>query len=304
MAINQLLAMRVFVRVVETGSFNLTASQLSLPRSTVSKLVSDLEKHLGIRLLHRTTRTLSVTAEGRTYYAQAVNLIDALDQADSLVRGTRLKPSGHLRIDVPAIFAERLLIPRLPDFHQQYPDLTVAIGVSDRPINLVSEGVDCVIRLGELSDTSLIARKLMELEYVACASPAYLSRKGIPGSPGELQRGEHQMVGYFYAGSGKTEPLLFMRGDEHYEITQSAFSANGAGGIIALMLAGLGIGQPLRPFIQPLLDSGQLVTVLETWQRPAVPVHVVYPQNRHQSARLKVFVDWLIDTFRDAEVVP
>ena len=298
MAINQLLAMRVFVRVVETGSFNQTASQLSLPRSTVSKLVSDLEKHLGTRLMHRTTRTLSTTTEGQLYYTQAVNLLDALDQADSLVGGTRLKPSGNLRIDAPAVFAERLLIPRLPDFHQQYPDLTLAIGVSDRPINLVSEGVDCVIRMGALSDTSLVARKLMDLQYVTCAAPDYLARKGTPLTPGELQTDAHQRIGYFYAGNGRSEMLVFSRDSECYEIGKSTFSANGAGGMIELLRSGLGVGQALRRLVQPDLDAGRLVEVLGDWRRPDVPVHVIYPQNRHQSTRVKVFVEWLITTFR------
>ncbi|MCK4141945.1 LysR family transcriptional regulator [Ralstonia pseudosolanacearum] len=289
--------MRAFVRVVETGSFSRASDQLALPRSTVSKLVTDLERHLGIKLMHRTTRTIAVTTEGLEYYNQAMRLIVDVDAVDNAVRGKTLKPSGHLRIDAPVSFANILLIPALPDFHRKYPDVTIALGISDRTINIVGEGVDCVIRAGELQDMTMIGRKVTDLHFATCASPSYLKRMGIPSSPIELRK-NHVQAGYFFAATGKPEPLVFEKGGERYEVDNCEFSTNEGNGLVNLMRAGLGIGQHLRRFLQPHLDSGELVEILEDWSRPSIPLHAIYPPNRHQSARLKVFVDWVTDTFK------
>lgn len=298
---NQLLAMRAFVRVVETGSFSRAADQLTLPRSTVSKLVTDLERHLGIKLMHRTTRTVATTAEGLEYYNQAMRLIADVDAVDNAVRGKKLKPNGHLRIDAPASFANCLLIPALPDFHRKYPDVTIALGISDRTVNIVGEGVDCAIRAGELHDMTLIGRKIAELQYVTCASPSYLKRMGTPSSPIEL-RVNHVQAGYFFAATGKPEPLVFENGGDRYEIDNCEFSTNEGNGLTELMRAGLGIGQHLKRFVQPYLDSGELVAILEDWSRSPIPFHAIYPPNRHQSARLKVFVDWVLNKFKETPV--
>lgn len=300
-AVNQLLAMRAFVRVVETGSFSRAADQLALPRSTVSKLVTDLEAHLGIKLMHRTTRTVTTTAEGLEYYNHAVRLVAEVDIADNAVRGKKLKPRGHLRVDAPTLFANCLLIPALPDFHREYPDVTLALGISDRTVNIVGEGVDCAIRAGELRDSTMIARQIFELPYATCASPFYLERMGVPSSPEDL-RANHDQVGYFSAATGKLEPLIFDNGMDRCEINECEFSANEGNGHIEMMLAGLGVGQTLRRFVQPFVDSGELVPVLDDWTRPAIPFHVIYPPNRHQSARLKVFVDWILSRFEEVRL--
>lgn len=293
---NQLLAMRAFVRVVETASFSRAADQLALPRSTVSKLITDLERHLGIKLMHRTTRTVGTTSEGLEYYNQAVRLIADIDAVDSAVRGKKLKPRGHLRVDAPASFANCLLIPALPGFRREYPDVTIALGISDRTVNIVGEGVDCAIRAGELQDMAMIARRIFDLCYVTCASPNYLERMGVPSSPADLPA-NHVMVGYFNAATGKPEPLIFDNGAERHELDEHMVATNEGNGLIGMMLAGLGVGQHLRRFVQPYLDSGELVAVLDDWTRPAIPFHIVYPPNRHQSARLKVFVEWVLNEF-------
>ncbi|WP_256595117.1 LysR family transcriptional regulator [Pseudomonas sp. S5D5] len=293
---NQLLAMRAFVRVVETGSFSRASDQLGLPRSTASKLINDLEMHLGIKLMHRTTRALAPTSEGLEYYRHARRLVAELDEVDSAVRGQTLKPSGHLRVDAPASFANCLLIPALVDFHREYPDITVALGISDRSVNIVGEGVDCVIRAGKLEDMAMIGRKVTDLEYLTCAAPAYLERRGVPVSPQDLAQ-HHHSVGYFFAGSGKPEPLIFEQGDTRIEVENCAFSTNEGNGLKEMLLAGLGVGQHFKAIVQHYVDTGQLVSVLPHWSRPATPLHILYPPNRHQSARLKVFADWVIGTF-------
>ncbi|NWB27955.1 LysR family transcriptional regulator [Pseudomonas gingeri] len=290
--------MRAFVRVVETASFSRAADQLALPRSTVSKLVTDLERHLGIKLMHRTTRAVATTSDGLEYYNHALRLIADVDAVDTAARGRTLKPGGHLRIDAPASFAHCLLIPALADFHQEYPDISIALGISDRTVNIVGEGVDCVIRAGQLDDMTMIGRALFELQYVTCAAPAYLARRGIPAIPDDL-REQHVQAGYFFAATGRPEPLIFTRGGERHEVGQCAFSTNDGHGLMEMMLAGLGVGQHFRRIVQPWLDTGELVPVLEDWSRPAMPFHLVYPPNRHQNARLRVFIDWVIQTFSE-----
>ncbi|MCP2052586.1 UNVERIFIED_ORG: DNA-binding transcriptional LysR family regulator [Pseudomonas fluorescens] len=293
---NQLLAMRAFVRVVDTGSFSRASDQLALPRSTVSKLITDLEKHLGTQLMHRTTRALAPTLEGLEYYRHARRLVAELDEVDSAARGQILKPGGHLRVAAPASFANCLLIPALVDFHREYPDITIALGISDRAVNIVGEGADCVIRAGKLEDMAMIGRKVADLEYLTCAALSYLARRGLPESPEDLVN-NHLKAGYFFAGSGKPEPLIFERGQQRIEVNDCAFSTNEGNGLKEMLLAGLGVGQHFKSIVQYYLDTGQLVEVLPGWSRPATPLHILYPPNRHQSARLKVFTEWVIRTF-------
>lgn len=293
---NQLLAMRAFVRVVEAGSFNRAADQMGMPRSSLSKLVSDLEQHLGAKLIHRTTRTVSVSAEGLEYFHHAEQIIASVDAADTSVRGKKHKPRGHLRIDATVSFAHRLLIPALPDFHREYPDITLSLGINDTTINIVSEAVDCVIRAGALSDMSMIGRKLFELDYVTCASPDYLARYGEPASPEDL-RDNHSIISYFYAATGKPLPLVFAANGDTQEIYASQFAVNEGEGVMNMLLAGLGVGQHLRRFAQPHIDSGKLIPVMTRWNQPRLPFHLVYPPNRYQSARLRVFVNWMIERF-------
>ncbi|OAE13320.1 LysR family transcriptional regulator [Pseudomonas simiae] len=293
---NQLLAMRAFVRVVDTGSFSRASDQLTLPRSTVSKLITDLEIHLGIKLMHRTTRALAPTLEGLEYYRHVRRLVAELDEVDSAARGQILKPGGHLRVDAPASFANCLLIPALVDFHREYPDITIALGISDRAVNIVGEGVDCVIRAGKLDDMAMIGRKVADLEYLTCAAPGYVARRGLPDSPEDLQH-NHLKIGYFFTGSGKPEPLIFEKGGQRIEVNDCGFSTNEGNGLKEMLVAGLGVGQHFKSIVQYYLDTGQLIRVLPDWSRPVTPLHILYPPNRHQSARLKVFTEWVIRTF-------
>ncbi|UKJ23751.1 LysR family transcriptional regulator (plasmid) [Enterobacter mori] len=294
---NQLMAMRAFIRVVEATSFSRAANQLDMPRSTVSKLVTDLETHLGVRLIRRTTRTVSITAEGQEYYLYAVRLIAGIDDADNALRAKKEKPRGHLRLEVQVTFAYAYLIPALPEFYREFPDITLALGINDRMVNIVGEGVDCAIRGGKIQDQSVIARQLTSMNYVTVASPAYLAAMGFPRSPEDLQS-NHRRINYLFSSSGKTEPLLFNRGAEHTEITGCQFSASEGSGMRDLILAGLGIGQHLQEFIQPQLSSGNLVQILPEWHRPALPFHIIYQPDSHQNVRLRAFVEWATSRFR------
>lgn len=299
---NHLLAMRIFIRVVEAGSFIGAANQLQLPRSTVSKLFNDLEKHLATRLMNRTTRNISITPEGEEYYRRAARIVAEIEDADNAVRGKKVEPRGHLRIEAHPTFAQHILIPQLPDFHRRYPQITIAIGISNRAANIIGEGVDCAIRAGGIGDESLVARHLFDAEMLTCASPAYLARMGVPKQPEEL--GRHILVGFFSHVDAKMKPLIFDQASRREVIKTLSFSSNEDNGQIALMLAGIGVGQNLRTVIQPYLETGQLVEVLSDWTHPALPFHVVYPTSRHQSTRRKVFVDWLIERFQKVEGSP
>ena len=298
---NQILSMRTFIRVVETGSFSRAAEQLALPRSTISKLISDLEAHLGIKLLNRTTRNVAATAEGMAYYQEALRLIADMDAVDNAMRANKHKPQGHLRIDVPSTFATQLLIPALANFRHQYPDITFALGISDRAVNIIGEGVDCVIRAGRLDELAMVGRHLVELDYITCASLSYLEKYGTPHHPSELET-KHTRLGYFIAANNQPMQMVLEKGSERFEMSGGSYSANDGNGLLAMMLADLGVGQHFARCVQPYIDDGKLVPILTDWTRPGMQFHILYPPNRHQSTRLKVFIEWLLATFNDSHL--
>jgi DNA-binding transcriptional LysR family regulator len=294
---DQLLAIRVFVRIAEAGTFAKAADALGIPRPTVTKLVQELERHLGAKLLQRTTRRVTVTAEGAAYYERVVHLIGELDAVDALVARTRAQPKGRLRVDIGSSLANLILIPALPSFREQYPDIQVSLGVSDRPVDLIGEGVDCVIRGGILADTSLVARRIAELDYVTCASPSYLASYGTPQHPAELNQ-KHGLISYFSSLTGRPFPLLFERGGETLEITGNpAAAVNESTAHLTSLLAGLGISQTFGFMARPHITHGTLIPLLEDWRRPRHPLHVLYPSNRHLNAKLRVFADWVANVF-------
>lgn len=296
---DQFLAMKAFIRVADTGRFAKAADQLNLPRSTVSKLIADLEDHIGAKLIHRTTRTLVVTPEGADYYQRAKRLIDELEDMDNAARELRAQPKGHLRVDIGSSLANRILIPALPDFRRRFPHIEVHLGVSDRPADLIGDGIDCVIRGGVLENTSLIARKICELEYVTCASQGYVDAHGLPLHPADMAK-DHELVSYFSSLTGKPFPLIFTRGDEHLEVASNAIIAvNESTAHQTAIQHGLGIGQTFEVMVRPYLGDGTLVRVLQEWTRPAHPLHLLYPPNRHLNARVRVFADWAAGVFEN-----
>ena len=294
---DQLLAIRTFVRIAESGTFAKAADALRLPRSTASKLIADLEDHLGTKLIQRTTRSVNVTPEGAGYYERAVRLLAEVDEMDAIAANTRAQPKGRLRVDIGSSLANFILIPALPDFRALYPEVEVHLGVSDRPADLINEGVDCVIRGGALADTSLIARRICELDFVTCAAPSYLARHGTPARPSDLEQG-HVLSSYFSSLTGKPIPLYFHRGDEVSEINvRSMVAVNESTAHLSSLVGGLGVGQTFRYVAQPHINKGSLVPILEEWSQPPLPVHVIYPPNRHLNTKIRVFVDWVVGIF-------
>ncbi|MGT2445754.1 LysR family transcriptional regulator (plasmid) [Ensifer adhaerens] len=294
---DQILAIRTFVRVAEAGSFAKAADTLNLPRSSVSKLVQDLEAHLGTKLVERTTRTVTVTTEGAAYHERALRLLADLDDMDGTVAGSRSTPKGRLRVEVGSVLANHIIIPSLSDFQRQYPDIDLMLGVSDRSADLIGEGIDCVIRGGSLADSSLKARKLCELDYILCAAPTYLEGRELPTRPDEIEA--HRVVSYFSASSGKRFPLRFLRGNERteYVSTSNGISVNESTAHLNSLVAGLGIGQSFGFLAKPHIERGALVELLPRWKPENHSLHLVYPGDRFPNPRLRAFADWVTGVF-------
>ncbi|KVD26718.1 LysR family transcriptional regulator [Burkholderia ubonensis] len=293
---DHLHAMRIFARVAHLGSFTKAAEQMQLPRPTVSNAVQYLEKHLKIRLLQRTTRRVALTAEGATYYERCARLLADLDDAETLFEDAGASPRGVIRVDLPERFALDKVIPAIPSFHARYPDLRIVMSTTDRFVDLIADGIDCAVRVGALSDTSLVARRIGELAQVNCASPAYLARHGTPRSPDDLP--EHVAVGYFSSRTGREldwEYADMDTGEMHAVKMRSVVSVNSSQAYLACCVAGLGLIQAPRDGLDAPLADGTLVEVLPEWNAAPLPVSVVFPHGRHLAPRVRIFVDWLAD---------
>jgi len=263
---NQMLAMRVFVRVVEAGTFTNAANSLRMPKPTVTKLVQGLETHLRIKLLNRTTRRVTVTPDGSAYYERVVRLLGDLEDIESSVTHAKERPHGRLRIDAGAAVSNILILPALPSFLAKYPEIHVECGVSDRPADLIGENVDCVIRAGPLLEPSLVARHIGDLRWITCATPRYFEKYGRPTHPGDLQSG-HVLAGYFFPRSGRMRPLVFQREGKLIEISPSPrVAVNDSSAYFAAVRAGVGIGQLLSFMVSCNNATDELETVLKEWQ--------------------------------------
>jgi LysR family transcriptional regulator, regulator for bpeEF and oprC len=300
---NQLDAMRAFARVVEVGSFTRAADMLDMPKATLTKLIQGLEAHLRTQLLHRTTRRVNVTPDGAAYYERALRLLADLDELDGSMTQSQTTPSGRLRVDVNAAVARLCIIPALHSFHERYPDIRIDLGVSDRPVDLIGENVDCVIRAGPLKDQALIARRIADLEFATCASPGYIQRFGEPEHPRDLET-THLVVGYFSTRNGRPYRITFNAGGERLEVAGRALlSVNDGNAYVAAGVAGLGVIQAPQFMMRHEIASGALRPVLTAWAVDMLPLYVVYPPNTHLSNRLRVFVDWVADLFASSDTI-
>jgi LysR family transcriptional regulator, regulator for bpeEF and oprC len=291
---DQLSAMRAFLRVVETGNFTRASAALDMPKATVSNLIQNLETHLQTKLLNRTTRRVMVTTDGALYYERAIQIVNEIDELDGSLSHSRTAPSGRLRVEMAGAFADLLIIPALGDFHEKYPDIRIDLGVGDRTVDYLAENVDCALRGGAPGDQSLIARRIAEIDVVACAAPGYIEAFGAPQHPSDLET-NHHCVNYFLAQTNRTMPFEFEKEGEKVEInSRYIVSVNDARSYLAAALSGLGIA-PLPHFMATdALAGGQLVPVLPGWRSEPIPLYIVYPPNRHLSNKVRVFVDWIV----------
>lgn len=295
---DQIQAMRVFVRVVEAGTFTKAAESLDLPKASVTKQVQALEARLRVRLLNRTTRRVTVTPDGAAYYERTARLLNDFDDIEASMTNAQANPRGRLRLDVGTSVARLVMIPALSSFFERYPDIQLDLGVSDRPVDLIGDNVDCVIRAGELTEQSLVARRIGSIALWTVASPDYLHRHGMPQHPNDLEDGNHHTINYFSARTGKLYGHEFVKDGEAIELPgRYKVSVNESNAHMALLLAGLGVSQAPSFMAAPHLESGELVRVLPDWAHPPLPVYVVYPPNRHLSAKVRAFVDWAVELF-------
>ena len=300
---DQMAAMRAFMRVVETGTFTHAAKLLRTPKPTLTKLIQALEAHVETKLLHRTTRRVTVTPDGAAYYERVVRLLADLDELDASMTVSQATPKGRLRIDVSASLALLLIIPALPDFHARYPDIQLELGVTDRTVDLIGENVDCVVRAGQITDQALVARRIAEMHFVTCAAPSYLERYGEPRHPTDLTK-DHYAVGYFHPGTGRSYGFEFIRdGERHDIIGRHIVALNDSNAYVAAGVAGLGLIQVPPFMVQHHVDQGALRSVLTDWSCEPMPLYVVYPPNKHLSNRLRVFVDWIAELFARNDLI-
>ncbi|RYF27009.1 MAG: LysR family transcriptional regulator [Comamonadaceae bacterium] len=292
-------AMQAFARVVETGSFTKAAQTLHMSKTTVTQLVQQLEARLRVRLLNRTTRQVNVTADGAAYYERVVRLLSELDDAETSLSDASSQPRGRLRVDVPSPFARMILVPALPAFSARYPDIQLDLGVSDRMVDLIGDHVDCVVRGGAVTDQSLmqslIARHAGDLLLGAYASPGYLQRVGTPAHPRELKDSQHRIVGFRSSRTGKLLPYALQRGDERVELQgRYVLSVDDGNAYLAAGLAGLGVLWLPHYMAQSHEARGELVAVFTDWCFAPMPMYVAFPPSRHVSAKLRVFIDWMV----------
>ncbi len=293
---DRLQSMEAFVKVVEQGSFARAAGVLGMSRAMVSKHVAALENHLGVRLLHRTTRRLNLTEVGRAYFDRSREILAQLAEAEETASALQSAPRGTLRVNCSTGFGVRYLAPALAAFQTQYPELQVDLNLSDRLVDIVEDGFDLVIRIGNLQDSSLIARRLAPSRLVLCASPAYLAARGTPAHPDELPA--HNFLSYAYASTRDDVTLIAADGRRVTTHLSGNLMANNGDALLAAALAGQGIIVLPTFFVGTEIADGALKVLMPDWQLPQLTIHAVYPVNRHLAAKVRLFVDFLAERFR------
>ncbi|MCV0426490.1 MAG: LysR family transcriptional regulator [Roseibium sp.] len=296
---DRLDAMRFFVRVVDRRSFTHAAADLDISRSTATEVIQRLEERLRTRLLERTTRHVSPTPDGEAYYRNCVTILSDIDETERAFLGG--EPSGLLRVDAPGPLTRTYLLPELPDFMSRFPEIELQLGQGERLVDLVREGVDCVIRAGDPEESGLIRRALGQIEEITCASPAYLEVHGMPRSPDDLQ--SHHMIGFVSSRTHTVLPLEFQCGDTVREIKLPCRTkVNDAETAHHLAELGFGLIQAPRYRFRNAINSKKLTQVLASFPPPPLQLAAYYPQRRQLSPRVRVFLDWAADVFARAEI--
>ncbi|WP_213991747.1 LysR family transcriptional regulator [Sodalis sp. dw_96] len=282
---------RILIQVVERGSFTRAADVMNMPRSTVSAAVAELETRVGTRLLHRTTRSVSLTSDGRAFYERCLRVIPEVEETENLFRQKTIQPTGKIKIDVPGRIGRLIIAPSLPEFFARYPQMTLEMGTADRNVSLAEEGIDCALRVGKLPDSSLVARKLGTLKFINVAAPAYIARHGKPHTPSDLPR--HLAVNYASPTTGRVENWEWPENDGYQSaVLPSQITVNNAEAYIACCLAGLGMIQIPQYDVQKHLEAGELIEVMPDYPSRPLPVQLLYPHRKHLSRPLQTFIAW------------
>jgi LysR family transcriptional regulator for bpeEF and oprC len=293
---DRLDALKVFCAVVEAGAFSRAAEKLGMSTSSVTNHVAALETHFQIKLLNRTTRSMSLTDEGRQCYEHALRLLNDMSELEDSLRSSSQTPAGSLRVDLPSVISRLYVAPALPAFLAAYPGIHLKITVEDRMIDMVDEGVDVLVRIGELPDSSLVARRLYRTRHLCCASPAFLARYGAPATPQELDR--FPCLGFLNPRTRLVRPWRFARdGDNFSHIPKSVTTMDHVESIIEAAKAGGGVIQQMSISLLSALRSGELVPVLPEWEAPGPDISALFQQRHQRAAKIKVFVDFLEELF-------
>ncbi|KAF1048273.1 MAG: HTH-type transcriptional regulator DmlR [Herbaspirillum frisingense] len=288
--------LKVFCAVVEAGAFSRAAEKLAMSTSSVTNHVAALEAHFKVRLINRTTRSMSLTEEGRHCHVQALRLLADMGELEAGLRESDATPAGVLRVDLPSVISRQYVAPALPRFLQRYPELELRITVSDRMIDMVEEGIDVLVRIGELPDSGMVARKLAATRYVCCAAPAFLQQNGWPHSPESLD--QFACLGFLNPRTRMIRPWRFSRnGKDSSHTPGGAVMMDHVESMIEAGKAGCGIIQQMSVSLVPALRNGELVPVLPDWQAAGPDIFALYQPTRRETAKVKVFVDFLREIF-------
>lgn len=289
---DKLQAMEVFVRVVETGGITRAADSLRLPKATATTLLQRLERSLGVKLLNRTTRRVSVTDDGAAYYERCLSILTQVRESEESLMQGRTRPGGRLRVDVPTLIARSVIVPALPGFFAQYPDIRLELCCSERRADLVEEGIDCALWTGELNNARVVARRVGLLYFATCAAPAYLDAQGRPRHPRELAG--HRCINHFSPRSGRVFDWVFAKDGMRLPMALPGHIAvDDENSYVAAAEAGLGIAQIPAFVLKEAMERGTLEFVLGDWFPEPMALSLVYPENRHLSSKVRVFADWL-----------
>ncbi|GJH25994.1 LysR family transcriptional regulator [Caballeronia novacaledonica] len=293
---DRFLAMKVFARVVEAGSFSKAADALRLPPASVSRTLQALEAHLGARLINRTTRSISITEDGEAYYERCVRVLGEVDDMEASLSHSKLSPKGNVKVSLPTVMAKNTIIPALPEFFAAYPDIGVELLLTDRQVDLVEEAVDCVVRVGAVGDVGLVAKRVGAYTQITCASPGYIEKHGEPVSLDDLEA--HLAVGYVLNNSGRVRNWEFVvDGETRIVAMKHKIAVNDGDSYIAAGVTGLGLIQSSSYTLDPLIRSGALREVLKEYPSYPRVVSVLYASNRHQPRRVRVFIDWVAELY-------
>jgi len=294
---NKLELLRTFVRVTELSSFTQAGESLGLPRSTVSEHVQALEELLGARLLQRTTRKVQATQDGRVLYERSKDLLSHMEELEGVFRQAEAQLSGHIRVDMPTVMARELILPRLPEFMDAHPLIELEISSSDRQVDLIAEGFDCVLRVGAQPDQAVVARKVCSMPMVNCVSPVYLQRYGSPMTLADLA--QHQLVHYVRPLGSRSAGFEYQQGNKVHRVPMAGrVTVNSTDAYQAACLGGFGITQVPLLGIRELLERGELVSVLPDYPAPPLDVSLLYAGQRHLPQRVRVFMEWLAATLQ------
>jgi DNA-binding transcriptional LysR family regulator len=292
---DRLAAMRAYVQVVEAGSFVRAAEKLGASTSSTSRLIADLEAHLGARLLNRTTRKLSLTETGQAYYERCVQLLADIEEAEAAAGAAAAVPTGRLKLTCPYNLLAQPIGPALAEFNRRHPKVSFDVTVADRVIDLVDEGFDLAVRIGAPGGEQLVARRLGSTQLVACAAPTYLERNGTPRTPADIAA--HRVLTYAYVSSPFQWRLVDGGGQTHDVRVAGPLHANSGELLVAAAVAGMGIAFEPDFVVGPHLARGELQRLLPEYSGPKLDVWAVYPSRRHLSAKVRAFIDYLAEVF-------